>query len=75
MIFFLCLTNFTQYDKDLLWSTGTLLTVMWQPGWAGGWGRMDACICMAELLRCSPETITALFIGSIPIQKKKLKKN
>ena len=29
----------------------------------GVWGRMDTCICMAESLRCSPETITALFIS------------
>ena len=32
------------------------------------WGRMDTCICMAESLHCSSETITALFIGYIPIQ-------
>ena len=24
----------------------------------GVWGRMDTCVCMAELLCCSPETIT-----------------
>ena len=24
---------------------GTLLNVMWQPGWEGVWGRMDTC-CM-----------------------------
>ena len=34
---------------------------MWQPG--GEWGRMDPCVCMAESLCCSPETITALLIG------------
>jgi len=28
----------------------------------GVWGRMDACICMAESLCCPPETITALFV-------------
>ena len=27
-----------------------------------GWGRVDTCICMAESLPCSPETITALLI-------------
>ena len=32
------------------------------------WGRMDACICMAESLYYSPETITALLIGYTPIQ-------
>ena len=34
----------------------------------GIWGRMDACLCMAELLHFSPETITALLIGYITIQ-------
>ena len=58
---------------------GTLLNVMWQPGWEGSWGRMDPCICMAESLHCSPETITTWFIGYTPIQnvfdvKKKLNK-
>ena len=38
----------------------TLLNVMWQPGWEGSWGRMDTCICVAELLCCPPETITWL---------------
>ena len=37
----------------------------------GVWGRMDACICMAESLHCSPETITTLLTGCTPIQKKK----
>ena len=27
------------------------------------WGRMDTCICMAESLWCSTETITALFVN------------
>ena len=40
----------------------------------GVWGRMDTCTYMAESLRCPPETITALLIGYIPIQNKKLKK-
>ena len=35
-------------------------------------GRMDTCICMAESLHCSPETITTLLTGCIPIQNKKL---
>ena len=30
----------------------------------GVWGRMDACICMAEFLHCSPETTTTLLTGS-----------
>ena len=35
---------------------------------------MDTCTCMAESLHCSPETITTLLIGYIPIEnQKKLK--
>ena len=33
----------------------------------GVWGRMDTCICMAELLCCAPKTITMLLIGYTPI--------
>ena len=33
----------------------------------GVWGRMDTCICMAESLRSSPETVTTLSIGYTPI--------
>ena len=40
----------------------------------GVWGRMDTCIWMAELLYCSPETVTILLIRYTPIQNKKLKK-
>ena len=29
---------------------------------------MDTCVCMAESLRCSPETITTLSVGYTPIQ-------
>ena len=29
----------------------------------GVWGRMDACIWMAEPLHCSPETIATLLIS------------
>ena len=36
----------------------------------GPWGRMDTCICMAESLPCSPETITTLLISYTPIKKK-----
>ena len=42
------------------------------------WGSMDTCICMAESLHYSPETITVL-IGYTPIQNvlgvKKIKKD
>ena len=27
------------------------------------WGRLDTCVCMAESLYCSPETITTLLIN------------
>ena len=53
---------------------GTLPSVLWQPGREGDWRRMDTCICMAELLSCSPETLTVLGIRYTPIQKKKKKK-
>ena len=35
-------------------------------------GRMDTCICLAELLCCAPETITTLLIGYTPIQDEKV---
>ena len=44
---------------------GTLLNVMWQPGWEGG---LHTCVCVAEFLRCSPETITTL-LSAIPQTK------
>ena len=50
---------------------GTLLSVMWPPGWEGVWGRMGTCVCVAEAPCCSPETITTLLIGYTPIQNKK----
>ena len=34
-------------------------------------GRMDTCICVAESLCCSPETITMMLISYMPIQNKK----
>ena len=36
----------------------------------GVWGRMETCICMAESLPCSPETITTLLISYTLIQIK-----
>ena len=51
---------------------GTLLSVMWQPGWEG---RLNTSICVAESLHFSPETITTSLTGYTPIQNKKLKKN
>ena len=41
---------------------GALLNVRWQPGWEGSLGRIDACMCMAQLLCCAPEAITTLLI-------------
>lgn len=38
----------------------------------GVWGRMDTCMCMAESLRCSPETVTTMLTGGTPAQDKKL---
>ena len=35
-------------------------------------GRMDTCICMAESLHCSVETITTLLIGSAAAAAKSL---
>ena len=42
-------------------------------GGRGVWGRIDTCICMAESLHSSPESITMLLIGYISIQNKKFK--
>ena len=42
------------------------------PDGRGVWGRMDTCICTAESLRCSPETISVLLIGYPPVQNKRL---
>ena len=42
-------------------------------GSRGIWGRMDACVYMAESLLCSPETVTALLISYIPVQNKSFK--
>ena len=42
------------------------------PDGRGLWGRIDTGMCMAESLRCSPETTTTLLTDYIPIQNKKL---
>ena len=46
---------------------------MSQPGWEWSLEKMDKCICMAESLHCSPESITTLLTGYTPIQNKKFK--
>ena len=43
---------------------------MCQPEWEGVWGRVDACVCMAEFLCCSPEMTTTFLISYNPIQIK-----
>ena len=63
-------------NKDL---QGTLLNVMWQPGWEGcleengymciyGW---IPSLQISQLSPCTPETIIALLIGYTSIQNKK----
>ena len=43
---------------------GTLLNIMWQPGWKENFrGRIDTCIHMAESFCHEPEIVTALLIG------------
>ena len=37
-------------NKDVVYSKGNLLSVIWQPGGRGVWGRVDTCTCMAESL-------------------------
>ena len=57
-------------NKNLLYGTGKC-DQRYVAAWMGGgvWGRMDTCICMAESLRCSPETITTLLISYTPMHK------
>ena len=59
-------------NKVLLYSTWNSAQC-YVATWKGGEsvGRMDTCICIAESLRCSPETITTLLISYTPIQNKK----
>ena len=59
-------------NKDLLYSTGNSVqcyVAAWMGGEFGGeW--MDTCVCMAESLCCSPETVTTLLISYTLIPKK-----
>ena len=48
-------------------------SVVCQPWWEEGLGRVDPCIWMAESLCCSPATATTLLIGYAPTQNKKFK--
>ena len=65
-------------NKGLLysaWSSAQCYMAAWMGG--GSWGRMGACICMAESLCCSPETTSTFLICYTPVQNvfgvKKLK--
>ena len=61
-------------NRDLLYSTGNS-TQCYVAAWmGGGFGENGTCMCMAESLHCSPETITTWLIGYTPIQNKKFKK-
>ena len=52
--------------KDLLSSTGNSRSALrGSLDGRGVWGRMDPCICTAESLRSSPETITTLFVNQL----------
>ena len=53
---------------------GTLLSVMQQAGQEGSLRENNTCVCMAESLCCSRETITTLLISHTQIQNK-VKKN
>ena len=52
---------------------GTLLNVMWQPGWEGSLGRMNTCVCMAEFL-CRHLKLSQYCSLAIPKSKLKVKK-
>ena len=54
-------------NKALLYSTGTLLNVMWQFEWEGSLKNGYMFIFLTESLWCPPETITTLLISCIPI--------
>ena len=63
-------------NKNLLdstWNSAQCYVAAWIGG--GVWGRIDTCVCMAESLHASPETVTALLIGYTPKQNVQKKKN
>ena len=60
--------------NDLLYSTGNsaqCYVAAWMEGEFGE--EVDTCVCMAVSLCGSPETITVLLTGYLPIQNKKFK--
>ena len=60
-------------NKVILSSTGTLVSISWQPGREGSLGSRDMCVRTAESLHCPPEAINVLLTGYTPIQNKKFK--
>ena len=61
-------------QRPICTAHGTLPNVIWQPGRKWGLIENASCICMAESLCCSPETITMLLTGYAPMQDKKFKR-
>ena len=68
LLYLKCITN-----KDLLYSTWNSAQC-YVAAWMGGElrERMDTCICKAESLCCSLETITTLSVGYTTKYNKKL---
>ena len=54
--------------KDPLQSTGKSAQCYVEADGRGVWERMDTCICMAEFLCYSPETVTSLLLDYTPVQ-------
>ena len=52
----LCLKMKNQHGPT--YSTGDSAHVRWQPELEGSLEKMDACVCVAESLNCSPATMT-----------------
>ena len=68
-----CCSQNGQPTRTYYIAHGALLNVMWQPRWENSLGEMDTCVCIAESLHCSPETITTLLIGYTQIQNTSLR--
>ena len=67
------MTGVTSYDRlsHVLVKICPASMICGSLGGKGAWGRMDPCICMAESLSCSPETVTTLLIDCTSKQNKK----
>ena len=59
--------------RSKLLQHGTLLSVMWQPGWEASLGRMDTCVYMAEFLCCHLK-LSQYCLLALPNTKLKVKK-